>query len=66
MFTYAHVKWFYGQSERAYYLNYFIIWNITKDLRKFWTKSKLHELKFKLKLWYRKYYCPRRDACMYF
>ena len=23
MFTYAHVKWFYGQSERAYYLNYF-------------------------------------------
>ena len=24
MFTYAHVKWFYGQSERAYYLNYFI------------------------------------------
>ena len=20
----AHVKWFYGQSERAYYLNYFI------------------------------------------
>ena len=25
MFTYAHVKWFYGQSERAYYLNYFIM-----------------------------------------
>ena len=24
MFTYAHVKWFCGQSERAYYLNYFI------------------------------------------
>ena len=24
MFTYAHVKWFYSQSERAYYLNYFI------------------------------------------
>ena len=24
MFTYTHVKWFYGQSERAYYLNYFI------------------------------------------
>ena len=24
MFTYAHVKWFYGQSERAFYLNYFI------------------------------------------
>ena len=22
--TYAHVKWFYGQSERADYLNYFI------------------------------------------
>ena len=26
VFTYAHVKWFYGQSERAYYLNYFIIY----------------------------------------
>ena len=25
VFTYSHVKWFYGQSERAYYLNYFII-----------------------------------------
>ena len=25
VFTYAHVKWLYGQSERAYYLNYFII-----------------------------------------
>ena len=25
VFTYAHVKWFYSQSERAYYLNYFII-----------------------------------------
>ena len=25
MFRYAHVKWFYSQSERAYYLNYFII-----------------------------------------
>ena len=24
VFTYAHVKWFYGQSERAYYLNYFL------------------------------------------
>ena len=24
VFTYAHVKWFYGQSESAYYLNYFI------------------------------------------
>ena len=24
VFTYAHVKWFYDQSERAYYLNYFI------------------------------------------
>ena len=23
VFTYAHVKWFYGQSGRAYYLNYF-------------------------------------------
>ena len=25
LFAYAHVKWFYGQSERAYYLNYFIM-----------------------------------------
>ena len=25
VFTYAHVKWFYGQSERAYHLNYFIM-----------------------------------------
>ena len=24
VFTYAHIKWFYGQSERVYYLNYFI------------------------------------------
>ena len=24
VFTYAHLKWFYGQSERTYYLNYFI------------------------------------------
>ena len=24
VFTYTHVKWFYGQSECAYYLNYFI------------------------------------------
>ena len=24
VFTNAHVKWFYGESERAYYLNYFI------------------------------------------
>ena len=28
-FTYAHVKWFYGQSERSYYLNYFIILILT-------------------------------------
>ena len=24
VFTYTHVRWFYGQLERAYYLNYFI------------------------------------------
>ena len=29
MFTYARVKWLYGQSERAYYLNYFIIHNVS-------------------------------------
>ena len=27
VFTYAHVKWFYDQLERAYYLNYFIKYN---------------------------------------
>ena len=27
VFTYAHLKWFYGQPERAYYLNHFIITN---------------------------------------
>ena len=27
VFTYAHVKWFYGQSEHVYYLNYFIMNN---------------------------------------
>ena len=40
MFTYSHVKWFYGQSEHMYYLNYFIknnvgardIWNNLGDL----------------------------------
>ena len=24
VFTYAHLKWFYGQSERGYYSNYFL------------------------------------------
>ena len=24
VFTYAHVKWSYGQSEHTYYLNYFM------------------------------------------
>ena len=28
VFTYAHVKWFYGQSEHAYYSNYFINLNV--------------------------------------
>ena len=32
MFTYAHVKWFYGQSEHAYYLNYFIIQYTTRQV----------------------------------
>ena len=32
VFKYTHVKWFYGQSERAHYLNYFINGNITPDL----------------------------------
>ena len=30
VFTCTHVKWFYGQSERAYYLNHFIIPFINK------------------------------------
>ena len=25
VFTYTHAKWFYGQSECVFYLNYFII-----------------------------------------
>ena len=28
VFTYSHVKWFYGQSEHVYYLNYFMIQNM--------------------------------------
>ena len=32
VFTYAHVKWFYGQSERTYYLKYFIMNNV-KDIQ---------------------------------
>ena len=38
VFTYAHVKWFYGQSECAYYLNYFIMYNIQ------WNKAFFHSL----------------------
>ena len=34
VFTYAHIKWFYGQSERAYYLNYFIIIHVPRELLK--------------------------------
>ena len=41
MFTYAHVKWFYGQSERAYYLNYFIKVRVLRTLE----KSQKHEPK---------------------
>ena len=29
VFTYAHVKWFYGQSEHAYFVNYFIMLHVT-------------------------------------
>ena len=32
VFTYVHVKWFYGQSERTYYLNYFIKKHIYKQI----------------------------------
>ena len=31
LFTYSHVKWFYGQSERAYYLNYLLKRNINSQ-----------------------------------
>ena len=31
VFTYVHVKWFYGQSEHAYYLNYFIMVDSTTE-----------------------------------
>ena len=31
VFTYAHVKWFYGQSEHVYYLNYFIMIDSTTE-----------------------------------
>ena len=31
VFTYAHAKLFYGQSERAYYFNYFITFNLTRS-----------------------------------
>ena len=30
VFTYAHVKWFHGQSECVYYLNHFIMYIINK------------------------------------
>ena len=36
VFTYAHVKWFYGQSEHAYYLNYFIIMLLHALVRTSW------------------------------
>ena len=35
VFTYAHVKWFYGQSEHVYYLNYFMIQNMLKAFLNF-------------------------------
>ena len=34
MFTYADAKWFYGQSECVYYLNYFIMRNINHSVKK--------------------------------
>ena len=42
VFTYAHVKWFYGQSERTYYLNYFInvfVWFSNVCLKNDWISS---------------------------
>ena len=39
MFTYAYVKQFYGQSERAYYLNYFIMFLFVVSLEDHFTRS---------------------------
>ena len=36
VFKCAHVKWFYGQSECAYYLNYFIIMLLHALVRTSW------------------------------
>ena len=36
MFAYAHVKWFYGQSEHMYYLNYFIMKVFKKNFSSTW------------------------------
>ena len=37
----AHVKWFYGQSDRAYYLNYFI-----NNNRTLLTRSRLQRSRY--------------------
>ena len=39
MFAYAHVKWFYGQSEHMYYLNYFIMKVFKKIFSSTWKLS---------------------------
>ena len=39
MFAYAHVKWFYGQSEHMYYLNYFIMKVFKKNFSSTWKLS---------------------------
>ena len=39
MFTYADVKWFYGQSECTYYLNYFIMNNNNSSQNLAWKQK---------------------------
>ena len=46
MFTYAHVKWFYGQSEHAYYLNYFIKWYLASVFKHFINSIAFHNVFF--------------------
>ena len=63
VFIYAHVKWFYGQSERAYNLNYFIIYIV-------WKCWRFHELMWNflfdkatcVTIWYDSWYAF--DLCL--
>ena len=39
MFTYAHVKWFYGQSEHAYFE---LFYNMQYVIETLWSTSKMN------------------------